>query len=72
MILDKTDAHKIHEKTRTKPKNFFPMKFNLMGESLNECNLLLSFVPLRAFALRLNACLPRFVFFVDDILKGSL
>ncbi|MCR4305331.1 MAG: hypothetical protein NUV63_14105 [Gallionella sp.] len=52
MTLERTIVHEIHEKTRTKPKNYLSMRLSLMGESLNECNRLLSFVP--------------FVFFVDD------
>jgi len=58
MTLNKMIIHEIHENTRTKPGNFFSMEFDLMGGLLNECIPLLFFAP--------------FVFFVDEILKGSL
>ena len=53
MNLEKAVVHEIHERTRTKPNNFLSLKLNLMGESKNECNSLLFFVP--------------FVFFVDEL-----
>jgi len=72
MNLKMTDVHEIHERARTKPESFRSVKFNLMVLSPNECPPLLS---LHAFTLRCKACLPhfvRFVFFVDDGLKGAL
>ncbi len=65
MNSGRASVHERHENTRTKPKNFISMMFNLKSEE----------PYLRVCTERNNACVSHFVpfvFFVDNGLEGSL